>query len=96
MTDPPITALLRQAREGNASARDAIMPLLYRELHRLAEAAFRGEKPGNTLQPTVLVHEVFLKLFQGSVTPEFANRSLLTSSNSTRRWKRSAARTRNL
>jgi RNA polymerase sigma-70 factor (ECF subfamily) len=75
MTDPPITALLRRAREGDASARDALMPLLYRELHRLAEAAFRGEKPGNTLQPTVLVHEVFLKLFQGSGTPEFANRA---------------------
>src|SRR5258708_36556938 len=75
MTDPPITALLRQAREGNASARDAIMALLYRELHRLAEAAFRGEKPGHTLQPTGLVHEVFLKLFQGSITPEFADRA---------------------
>lgn len=75
MTDPPITVLLRQARDGDVAARDALAPLLYRELHRLAEAAFRSEKPGHTLQPTILVHEAFLKLFQGSATPEFASRA---------------------
>lgn len=71
----PITALLRKARDGEAAARDSLMTLLYGELHRLAKGAFRNEKPGHTLQPTVLVHEAFLRLFKGQATPVFADRA---------------------
>ena len=60
-----ITALLHQARDGDATARDALMNALYGELHRLAEIAFQGENPGHTLQPTILVHEAFLRLLKG-------------------------------
>lgn len=43
---------------------DAIVPFVYDELRRLAAAYLRRESPGNTLQPTALVHEAFLKLAQ--------------------------------
>jgi RNA polymerase sigma-70 factor, ECF subfamily len=41
---------------------DQIMPLVYRELRRLAQAHLRRERPDHTLQPTALVHEVYLRL----------------------------------
>jgi RNA polymerase sigma factor (TIGR02999 family) len=49
------------------------MPLVYRELRRLAAGYLRRESPGHTLQPTALVHEAFLRLVGNS--PECANRS---------------------
>ncbi|MFN2974832.1 ECF-type sigma factor [Terriglobus aquaticus] len=49
---------------GDQHAASELVPLLYRELHRLAEAAMRRERPGHTLQPTVLVHEAYLQLLQ--------------------------------
>ena len=75
MTGEPITALLRKASQGEAGARDGLMTLVYGELHRLAESAFRNERPGHTLQPTALVHEAFLKLFEGQAAPVFADRA---------------------
>jgi RNA polymerase sigma factor (TIGR02999 family) len=47
---------------GEAPDLDALMPLVYAELRRLAAHYLRGERPGQTLQPTALVHEAFLKL----------------------------------
>jgi hypothetical protein len=50
---------------GAAATRDALeqlTPLVYRELHRLARGAMRGERPGHTLQTTALVHEAFIAL----------------------------------
>ena len=70
-----ITALLHQARNGDATARDVLMNALYGELHRLAEIAFQRENPGHTLQPTILVHEAFLRLLKGEGAPEFADRA---------------------
>jgi RNA polymerase sigma factor (TIGR02999 family) len=75
MNDPSITALLDQARNGNAAARDAVMNALYGELHRLAEIAFQRENPGHTLQPTILVHEAFLRLLKSEGAPQFADRA---------------------
>jgi len=43
---------------------DALMPLVYAELRRLAAHYLRGERPGQTLQPTALVHEAYLKLLK--------------------------------
>jgi hypothetical protein len=51
------------------------LALVYGELHRLAESAFRSERPDHTLQPTALVHEAFLKLFEGQAPPVFADRA---------------------
>lgn len=57
-----ITVLLQAWRRGDPGAMDRLIPIVYRELHRLARGAFRGERHSHTLQPTALVHEAFLKL----------------------------------
>jgi RNA polymerase sigma factor (TIGR02999 family) len=56
-----LTKLLRQGRQGDQTATDLAMPLVYQELRRLAGSYLRGQ-PGNTLQPTALVHEAYLRL----------------------------------
>jgi RNA polymerase sigma factor (TIGR02999 family) len=63
--DPRITALLASARGGDAVATDELVPLLYAELRRLAQALMARERPGATLQPTALVHEAYLRLVGG-------------------------------
>lgn len=61
-----ITQLLLDWREGNKSALDDLMPLVYDELRRLASRYMRGQKAGHTLQTTALVNEVYLKLVDSS------------------------------
>jgi RNA polymerase sigma-70 factor (ECF subfamily) len=57
-----ISALLHAWAQGNIDARDALMPLVYRELKRRAAAYLRRERRDHTLQPTAVVHEAFLRL----------------------------------
>jgi RNA polymerase sigma-70 factor (ECF subfamily) len=57
-----ITQLLRDWGEGDQQALDQLIPVVYRELHRLAEHYLRGERPDHTLEPTALVHEAYLRL----------------------------------
>src|SRR5438046_5029531 len=57
-----ITQLLGRWSEGDEKALDQLMPLVYAELHRLAGAYLRRERRGQTLQPTELVNEAYLKL----------------------------------
>jgi RNA polymerase sigma factor (TIGR02999 family) len=59
-----VTRLLGQLSGGDRSALDRLVPLVYAELHALAEACFRGENAGNTLQPTALLHEAYLRLVE--------------------------------
>jgi RNA polymerase sigma factor (TIGR02999 family) len=56
------TVLLGKWAQGDKGAYEALMPRVYRELRRLAGHIMQGEKPGNTMQPTALVHEVYLRL----------------------------------
>jgi RNA polymerase sigma-70 factor (ECF subfamily) len=56
-----LTRLLTAWANGDASAADQLMPLVYDELHRAAVRAMRGEAVGHTLQPTALVSEVYLR-----------------------------------
>ncbi len=56
------TSLLRQWSEGNAEALDQLVPIVYKELRRLAHYHLRHERTGHTLQTTALVHEVYLRL----------------------------------
>ena len=70
----PITALLARVRLGQKEAMDDLLPLVYRELRRLAQNSLRSERPGHTLQPTALIHEAFLRLFEGH-SPAFADRA---------------------
>jgi RNA polymerase sigma factor (TIGR02999 family) len=63
----PVTELLRLARGGDAAAEGALFELVYVELRRRAERAMRRQPRGHTLQPTALVHEVFLKIARKDV-----------------------------
>ena len=62
MTDREVTKLLAAWSEGDLEARDRLIPLVYDELRRRADAFVRRERSGHTLQPTALVHEVYLRL----------------------------------
>ncbi|MEM9167975.1 MAG: ECF-type sigma factor [Planctomycetota bacterium] len=57
-----ITLLLQQAGEGDSDASAKLLPLVYDQLRRAAEVHFRVEDKAQTLQPTALVHEAYLKL----------------------------------
>ena len=57
-----VTGLLHAWTGGDQAARDELMAVVYRELHRRAEARLRKERPGHMLQPTALVHEAYLRL----------------------------------
>jgi RNA polymerase sigma factor (TIGR02999 family) len=62
-----VTGLLRAWRDGDRGALDRLIPLVYDELHTLAQQCMRGERPGHTLQATSLVNEAYLRLVSGSV-----------------------------
>ena len=68
------TLLLQRADAGDASAADQILPLVYGELRKLAAAKMARESPGQTLQPTALVHEAWLRL-GGEAQPQWKNRA---------------------
>ena len=57
-----ITAWLTDWSNGDSSALEKLTPLVYRELHRLAQAYMRGERAGHALQTTALVNEAYLRL----------------------------------
>jgi RNA polymerase sigma factor (TIGR02999 family) len=63
-----ITGLLARVREGDLNAREILCEKVYAELHRLASAHFRRERPGHLLQPTVLVHDAYLGLVRPDMT----------------------------
>jgi len=60
-----ITRILGQIEAGDSAAAEALLPMVYQELRKLAAAKLSHEKPGQTLQPTVLVHEAYLRLVAG-------------------------------
>ena len=57
-----VTLLLVEWRNGDRTALDRLVPIVYRQLQDIARRELRGERQGHTLQPTALVHEVFLRL----------------------------------
>lgn len=60
-----VTQLLSAAAAGDRQATADLLPLVYEELRQLAAARLAREAPGQTLQPTALVHEAFLRLVGG-------------------------------
>ena len=68
------TLLLTAVEQGDPKAADQLLNLLYDELRRLASSKMARETPGQTLQPTALVHEAWLRLV-GSKNPRFENRA---------------------
>ena len=73
-TPSDITVLLQRADAGDTSAAEKILPLVYDELRQLAAAKMARESPGQTLQPTALVHEAWLRL-GGEAQPSWKNRA---------------------
>ena len=69
-----VTQLLNNWREGDRKALDALLPLVYDELHRLAHFQLRKERPDHTLQSAALVHEAYLRL-AGGTAPQSESRS---------------------
>ncbi len=57
-----VTQILSAIEQGNPRAAEELLPLIYDELRLLAKQKLAQEKPGQTLQPTALVHEAFLRL----------------------------------
>jgi RNA polymerase sigma factor (TIGR02999 family) len=57
-----VTQLLFQLKAGNRSAEDRLIPLVYKELRRIASVRLRNEAHDHSLQPTALVHEAYLRL----------------------------------
>ena len=57
-----VTRILDRVQQGEASAAEELLPIVYEELRRLAAHKMAREAPGQTLQPTALVHEAWLRL----------------------------------
>ena len=57
-----VTGILDRVQQGDPKAAEELLPLVYEELRRLATARMAHESPGQTLQPTALVHEAWLRL----------------------------------
>jgi len=65
----PVTDLLARWRGGDAAAREALVPLVYDELRRIARKCLIGQRSDHTLQPTALVHEAYLRLVRRDSVP---------------------------
>src|SRR5438067_6082824 len=57
-----VTQLLEAIKQGQPQAAEALLPLVYDELRKLARSKLRHEQPGHTLEATALVHEAYLRL----------------------------------
>jgi RNA polymerase sigma-70 factor (ECF subfamily) len=69
-----VTHLLGAWRGGDRQALDALTPIVYQELRRLASSYMRSERSGHSLQPTALIHEAYLRLLDGTA-PQFNGRA---------------------
>jgi RNA polymerase sigma-70 factor, ECF subfamily len=63
MPPPDVTRLFQDFRDGDPAALDALIPLVYEELRRIAGAFMQKQRSGHTLQPTALINEALIKLF---------------------------------
>src|SRR3954470_16594498 len=70
-----ITRLLDAAGQGDGVAAEQLLPLVYDELRRLAAAKMAREKSGQTLQPTALVHEAWVRVVGDNRDVRFENRA---------------------
>ena len=105
-SDVQPTDLLRAWSQGDESARERLIPLLYGELHRLARRYMRQERPDHTLQATALVNEAYLRLIDVNrvdwrnrshflaLAAQMMRRILIESARSRHRQKRGAGAVR--
>ena len=69
-----VTRILSAIEDGDSRASEELLPLVYRELRRLAQRMLAREKPGQTLQTTALVHEAYLRLVGGEQARDWDGR----------------------
>ena len=69
-----VTRVIEAVQRGDPKAAAELLPLVYEELRKLAASKMANEAAGNTLQPTALVHEAWLRLV-GNDNPKFAGRA---------------------
>ncbi|MHC4166328.1 MAG: ECF-type sigma factor [Planctomycetota bacterium] len=69
-----VTRILEAIEKGDVKAADELLPLVYEELRRLAARKMSQEAPGQTLQPTALVHEAYMRLV-GSQSRDWKSRT---------------------
>jgi RNA polymerase sigma factor (TIGR02999 family) len=69
-----VTRIIEAIQQGDRKAADVLLPLVYEELRKLAASRMANEAAGNTLQPTALVHEAWLRLV-GQNNPTFGGRA---------------------
>src|SRR5439155_4658260 len=69
-----VTHILTAIEQGDTNAADKLLPLVYEELRKLAARRMANEAAGQTLQPTALVHEAWMRLV-GKENPKFENRA---------------------
>src|SRR3954464_12496876 len=60
-----VTRILSAIEQGDTKAAEALLPIVYEELRKLAAQRLAQEKPGQTLQATALVHDAYLRLVEG-------------------------------
>lgn len=70
-----VTRILSQIEQGDPTAAEQLLPLVYDELRRLAAAKFAHEKPGQTLQATALVHDAYIRLVKVEQAQHWNSRS---------------------
>src|SRR5215472_3595404 len=69
-----VTRILSAIAQGDPSAASQLLPLVYDELRQLAAQKLAHETPGQTLQPTALVHEAYLRLVNANEDPSWEGR----------------------
>jgi len=69
-----VTRLLSAIEQGDPRASEELLPIVYRELRRLAGQRLAREKPGQTLEATALVHEAYVRLVEGDDAPRWNGR----------------------
>jgi RNA polymerase sigma factor (TIGR02999 family) len=69
-----VTRILSAIEQGDPHAAEQLLPLVYDELRKLAAQKLAQEKPGQTLQPTALVHEAYLRLVGADPAPQWNGR----------------------
>ncbi len=71
---PDVTQILNAIEQGDPSAAEQLLPLVYDELRKLAATTLAQEKPGQTLQATALVHEAYLRLVDDDKARQWGSR----------------------
>jgi RNA polymerase sigma factor (TIGR02999 family) len=80
-----VTRILHAIEQGDSKATDKLLPLVYEELRRLAAQKLAREAPGQTLQPTALVHEAYIRLLGHGQTWENQRHFFLAAAETMRR-----------